>query len=116
MAYVFSTLTAPVAFTAWQDGTQLKSVTIAGGAGVSTKHFITPRGVSTQVSDEDLDHLEKDSSFAELVKNGFLTVEKKDANADKVASDMNSRDKSAPATPESLIAEGKAEGKTGKAK
>lgn len=111
MKYVFSTLTAANHYTVWEDGgADLKilqrEIRIEGGAGLANKHFMTPRGVMTKVSDEDYELLQKDPCFAVHVKNGFITVADAPEDPEKVAADLGSRDGGAPDTPESLELEG----------
>jgi len=74
-------------------------VFIKGGAGVAGENFVTPMGVPTEVTDEELGHLEKNQDFQLHKKNGFITVQTKKFEAEKVAADMNRADKSAPLTP-----------------
>lgn len=105
MPHVYSTLSSGMVFAdyAQTSGNDLptisKRVEIHGKANVITKHLITPKGIGTEVSPEDLDWLEKNESFKELVENGFLTVSNHQASADKVAADMTPRDASSPLTP-----------------
>jgi hypothetical protein len=77
-----------------------KKVLIKGGANIGGKSLVTPRGVVTEVTQEDLDFLLKNDAFNRHVKNGFLTVveQKKQPEAEKVAKDMQPADASAPLT------------------
>jgi hypothetical protein len=76
-------------------------VLINGKVGVATKHLITPRGAVTSIDDEDYEVLKDNYSFKEHIKAGHITVEKKQAEMDKVVSNMKKKDNSAPITPES---------------
>lgn len=101
--YVFSTLANDQKYTNWLKGggdlpIQGHSVVIEGGTGVSDKRLITPLGVATEVSDEDMAELEKNPVFLKHKAEGFISVSKKKADAEKVASGMNLGDKSAPLT------------------
>ena len=103
--YIFSTLATDQTYQNWQtsDGgipQPTHKVFVKGGAGVATDtgRLFTPYGVSTEVSDQDLAELEKNSVFNLHKTNGFITVRAKQADAEKVASDMNRKDKSAPLT------------------
>jgi hypothetical protein len=102
-AYVYSTLTCDNEYASWiKNGDQQsieRKVLIKGGHGVMNKHFITPLGVVTDVSDEDLEFLEGIDAFQQHKKNGFITVEKKKIDAEKAAANMKRRDQSAPITP-----------------
>ncbi|EAO0065952.1 hypothetical protein GPN87_003083 [Salmonella enterica] len=107
--YIYSTLTGSQAYQVYrQGGADLplvdKTILVAGGANVANKHFITPRGVVTSVTDEELELLEKNPVFALHKANGFITVEAKEVSVEKVVSDMEARDESAPLTEADFIA------------
>lgn len=74
-------------------------VLIKGGAGVANDRFITPMGVHTEISEEQLAELEKNPVFIKHKKNGFVTVQQRRADPEKVATDMNAKDLSRPFTP-----------------
>lgn len=114
MPLIFSTMTGSVTYTDWKlspGGLSIagREVTIKGGANVADRRtIITPRGIGTQVSDEDYEFLKSDPTFIMHEKNGFITV---DAvadirDADLAAASMEGRDDSAPDTPNDYIAEG----------
>lgn len=99
--YVFSTMTAGVTYVRYgQGGGDLPvseaSVTIAGGSNLPNKHMLTSIGVMTEVSDEDWTWLQEDPTFKLHKKNGYITIRDKPAAAEKVATDMQTRDQSAP--------------------
>lgn len=105
--YIYSTLATDMKYTeyhtpiAGETVANVKhSVFVHGRANVSDKHFVTPRGVMTKVSDEDFAMLEKNSLFKLHMQNGYITFEKKAADIDKVVVNMKARDVSAPITPE----------------
>lgn len=106
MHTVFSTMSASVRYIQWLKGPDLPTkgmeVTIKGGANViDAVHINTPRGVATQVTDEELAFLMTDPTFLSDMKNGFLEVVKGKSNAvDKAVKDMQPADKSAPITPD----------------
>jgi len=114
MPLIFSTMTGSVTYTDWKlspGGLSIagREVTIKGGANVADRRtIITPRGVGTSVTDEDLEFLKTDPTFLMHEKNGFITV---DAvadirDADLAAADMEGRDDSAPDTVNDFLAEG----------
>jgi len=110
MFYVFSTLSTDVDYTVYGESvndlpTIEKRITIKGGANVATKHLITPKGVMTAVEDAEFDILSAHPVFQMHKKNGFITVEKKAADPEKVASNMTARDESAPLTEGDFIEE-----------
>jgi hypothetical protein len=106
MAYVYSTLTNDQIYTLWRPAKEegkpnvaIKKVQIKGGHGRMGKNLVTPLGVVTEVTDEELDALQKCTAFADHVKAGFIRVEKKKSEPEKVASTMEGKDASAQKTP-----------------
>ena len=71
-------------------------VFIAGGANLMNKHFVTPRGVATKVTAEQLAELRGNDMFKLHMANGFITVSESKQDAEVVAADMTGRDQSAP--------------------
>lgn len=111
MPYVYSTATSSIRYseykTAKDVNTIVRSVTIAGGANVANKHLITPLGVATRVTDDELEFLMKDLSFKKHLERGFMKIEKTKKDPEVVvAKGMELRDASAPETPETLAAKG----------
>lgn len=106
--YVYSTLTADNIYGTYTQGAadlpkRDKQVLIRGGANVAgRKHLITPRGVATRISDEQLAVCREDVTFLHHEKNGFLKVEAIQADADHVAADMEGRDLAAPLVPQDI--------------
>lgn len=77
----------------------LRIVTINGGANISAGiGLVTPKGVTTRISEADYSWLKEDESFKRHVKNGFMKVLEGDAepNANGVAGSMKKFDGSAP--------------------
>lgn len=112
MAFVYSTATAPIKYTGFKDtSNDLKEITyeitIKGGHGLVDKNFITPQGVMTIVTAEEAEILLKDDHFKMHVERGFMRLEKTKADTEKVSSDMEQRDKSAPLVPQDFV-DGKA--------
>lgn len=104
MPYVFSTLSSPVAYTLYNESergahTVKSKIIIKGGAGVANKNLITPLGVATEVTEEELEVLKTHPVFKLHLENGYVKIKEKQADAEVVAADMNSRDESAPLTP-----------------
>ena len=107
MAYVYSTLSCDQGYAIYDkgaDGTPIlnRVIHVKGQANITNKVLVTPRGVATEVSDADLETLNKDYHFSEHVKNGFITFESKKFDADEVAKDMTKQDRSAPKTKDEL--------------
>lgn len=102
MPYVYSTLTADQNYTLYpadadprQIPKALQTVFIAGGANVVDNHsMVTPRGVVTEVSDEQMKVLEKIPAFDKHRKAGFISIDKIMNAPDEVAKDMTPQDES----------------------
>jgi hypothetical protein len=107
--YVYSTLSASNRYTKYARGgndipREERSVLIKGGANVADKHLITPRGVVTEISAEDYEFLKDNVQFRKHVENGYITVEEREASIEKVVTNMEPRDESAPLVPEDYTA------------
>lgn len=104
--YIYSTLSASVRYCATEEGgadlpIQVEGIVIKGGTGVADKHLFTPTGaVPTLITGEQLEKLRTDRVFNEHVTNGYVRVSEHKADGEAIASDMESRDRSAPLTPE----------------
>ena len=104
MAYIASTLAAPVTYTGWSLPSNASSlpvqewaITIAGGAGVANKRIVTPRGVITEVSDDELKLLQTSEVFKLHLDGGYLSIlTSRPYDPDDAAADMVARDNSAP--------------------
>jgi hypothetical protein len=97
--FVFSTLASDVTYQSYvKGGADLavadKGVLIKGGAGVMNDRIITPAGVRTEVSAEELVVLQQDAVFQLHQRNGYITVEESAHDPDRVASDMRADDRS----------------------
>lgn len=104
MPYVFSTLSTDQDYTLWAKGgsdlpVSMGHVLIKGGANVARKDLVTPYGVVTEVTEEQLKLLMSDDVFNRHKQRGFIRVEEVSADPEKVAADMEGRDKSAPIVP-----------------
>ncbi len=73
-------------------------ININGGANVIERNLETPKGVVTEVTNEQLEALAKSSVFNRWVDRGFVTVEKEYDDADHVATNMVEKDASAQIT------------------
>lgn len=106
MNYVYSTISTSVNYPIYAQSHSkdlsviVKDIVIKGGAGVADRHCLTPKGFVTEVSDEDLEHLEKNATFLKHKQAGFIYVEKKSISITKAVSNMNPRDNSSPKVPE----------------
>lgn len=107
--YVFSTLASDVAYTNHAQGggdlpIDLPPVVIKGGAGIANERIVTPRGVATEVTEEQVEYLRANQVFQLHEKNGFVMVSETNGDPDKVAADMTGRDISAPVVPQDNLA------------
>lgn len=81
--WVFSTLSNDNAYTEYTKGGSdlpiaTRSVLIKGGTGVTDARLVTPQGVATEVSGDELALLEANTLFQLHKKNGFIKVEEGD--------------------------------------
>lgn len=108
MPYVFSTLTNSQEYTLYRPGPEGAFpivdavVHINGGANLADKHFITPRGAVTEITKEQEAILMKIKPFLDHMEAGFITIEDKKGDIEAVSSNLESRDNSAPLTPQDV--------------
>lgn len=99
--YIYSTLSSDndiVIYGKNGDNKPIKTakVTIFGKANIANKKtLITPKGVLTILEDKEYDLIKDDFSFKKWIEKGYVTVETKASDADNVAKNMTSKDKSA---------------------
>jgi hypothetical protein len=103
--FVYSTLTNALQISEYVTNgggvpTKKRSVMINGGSNIATKHLITPQGVVTDLSDSDYEFVKDTQIFKRMLSRGFIKVDSKKVDVEKVAADMESRDESAPFTPQ----------------
>ena len=101
MPYIYSTATNDGYYCNYDNGggdlpVLKKKVLVKGGATRGGKGLITPLGVRTEVSEEDLAFLEANPAFQRHKSAGFITVFKSAKDPDKIAKDMTSHDGSSP--------------------
>lgn len=97
--YIYSTLSNDQNYSIGDDD---NTVLIAGKANVSNKNFLTPRGMSTTISEGTFEQLQRNIIFQAHSKNGFVTASVKKMDVDEVAADMEQKDNSAQGTVESM--------------
>jgi len=103
--YVFSTLSNDQLYTQWiaqpepQPPVKGEQVLVKGGYGIANDRLITSRGTVTEIDESQLAVLRQVPQFAHHEKAGFVVVQAKHAEPEKVASNMNRNDKSQPLTP-----------------
>lgn len=99
--YVYSTASCDNQYAHYEEtGGQLPAlkfvVKVAGKANITDKHFVTPKGVVTELQDWEAEFLERDPTFQQQVEAGFMKLEKRKKDPEKVAEEMTKRDRSAP--------------------
>jgi len=94
--YVYSTMSSDNDYINYENGIAKSKITIAGKANVANKvTLITKAGVLTSLNENEYGLLKENSHFKKHLANGFLTVESKQFEEEKVAKDMMKKDKSA---------------------
>jgi hypothetical protein len=121
--YIYSTLTTDVTYALYGESPAngapaivKASVFIAGKANVINKNLITPMGVMTKVSDEELSLLKENHTFKRHVDSGFIKIETRKVDPEVVAPDMqiSTVDEGAQVTPEYIETFKAKEGKKSK--
>lgn len=115
MPYILSSLSNDVKYCFWSKvGPNVvvvkKEILIKGGANVADKKtLVTPNGVSTEVSDDDLAMLSKNPSFKRHLERGFLRIVETENKykAKEEAEKMDKKDKSAQTTKETYKKRGR---------
>ena len=105
MAYVTSRMAGGVDYAFYKKGANginlvTETITINGGADVIDKRtLITPDGVVTSVTDEQLKKLKTHPLFNIHLQNGGLTIKDTEKSANKAGEELE-KDKSSQITPE----------------
>lgn len=103
--HVYTTSSTDLAYRKYSDPVKgslprvLREITIRGGANVADKHFITPCGVGTEVTDDDVEFLRADPNFQRHEKAGFVMIVGRKLDPEVPVADMEQRDRSAPKRP-----------------
>ena len=105
MPHIYSTLSADVSYTKYDLSSKdlpraERAVLIKGGTGISNKNLVTPLGVHTQVTNDELEFLKSDEVFLMHMQNGYIKIGKAKVEPEIVAADMVTRDNSAPVVPQ----------------
>jgi hypothetical protein len=111
--YVYSTLSNSVIYTPGEKDSPLHAnpvlarILIRGGANVakrtSTGGLYTPKGVVTEVTDDQMDALKDNVHFKNHVEKGFISSEKKKIKIEKGVADLEPGDKSKPIVPKQML-------------
>ena len=111
MPYIYSTTTCDGTYVEYKpdvDKTKgvhevVRKVTIKGGHGVATRHLTTPKGVVTQVSEDELEFLLKNQSFQKHLKDGFVSYDNTKVDPAEKAANMAEGDGAAPLVPADFV-------------
>jgi hypothetical protein len=108
--YIYSTLTNDYSYTNWTRPTDpnkypeiIAQVLVKGGANRATDKLITPLGVRTEVTDQQLEQLEVNTTFKRHKDQGLIVVMTDKEDPDDIAKMMTAKDPSAPITPNDPI-------------
>ena len=113
MMYVLSKLTGAQDYSFYAKDTAVGvnqvicTIHINGGTNLADKHFITPDGVVTEITEEQAERLRTHPIFALHEKNGFVKIVSSEKSAEKAKKDTQEEDKSAPMTPKKYHREGR---------
>lgn len=117
MPYILSKLANKQIYTLYAKGTSanlnipVKKVEIKGGADVTDKNLVTPDGVVTKVTADELEILKSNKDFQKHVEKGFVKYFDTQPNVDKNVDKME-KDKSRQLTPDDYVKKGKKKPKT----
>lgn len=124
MPHIASTMTSDVKYTRWisnPGGINTKRpvtvgkdhVLVKGGHGVAQRQdnggLVTPNGVITAVTDEELEFLMKDETFQTHLKHGAVKVLKQNTTPEKAVKDMEQENKAGPLTEKDFKKGGRAQ-------
>ena len=115
MPYVYSTLSADQAYCLYPTEVDpkgliepMETIFIAGKANVmDPKTFLTPKGMCTSIGEEELAVLEQVPAFKRHQEAGYILVERKKGEVDKVVKNMTAKDAGAQLTDDDFEAEKK---------
>ncbi len=103
--YIYSTLTCDNAYTLYEPSVNdikrpSRVITVKGGSNVADKRLVTPNGVITPVSEADYEILKNNREFQNHVDRGYVKINRLKTDPEKIARDLEEKDKSAPITPD----------------
>ena len=87
-----------------------KHVLIEGGHGVANKNIITPYGVMTEVTEEQMEILNNVPQFKSHKEAGYISVRDKQDDVEKVADNLDKDSKDMPKSKKDLNKDVKEEG------
>ena len=116
MPYILSKLANTQIYTKYAKGANnlnlvVAKVEIKGGADVTDKHLVTPEGVITEVTSDELEILKENPDFQKHLERGHVKYFGIKPNIEKNAQKME-KDNSKPLTPSDYEKQGKKAPKT----
>lgn len=116
MYYIYSTATSDTKYVVYKDNKNAKEmaridtyrdgkpmeVVIKGGANLQNKFGVTPKGVMTEVTNEEYGLLLDNDKFKKHLESGFVIAHEKEVKVEKAIENMQKQDKSRPLTKEGL--------------
>lgn len=112
MPFIVSKASQDICFCVWDRPKNgiLKAgrkILIKGGTGVLDKKTLeTPNGVVTEISKEELEFLQNNSSFKRMCERGFMMIESSKTTAKTKAKKKDKRDRGAQLTKEDFESRG----------
>ena len=111
MPYILSKLANTQNYIKYAKGTNnlnipAQTVVIKGGADVTDKNLVTPEGVITKITADELEILKSNKDFQRHLEQGHVKYFGTAPNIEKHADKME-KDKSAPLTPDDYTKKGK---------
>ena len=116
--YVLSKLTGAQEYNFYAENTAegvnqvTCSIHINGGANLADKHFITPDGVITEITEEQAARLKTHPVFKQHEANGYIKIVNTQKEAEEAKKDTEEGDNSSPLTPKKYAKEGRKAPKT----
>lgn len=111
MPYILSKLANSQIYTQYAKGTNnlnipTSRIEIKGGADVTDKNFVTPEGVITKITAQELDILKANRDFQSHLEKGHVKYFGTNPNIEKEAPKLE-KDNSKPLTPDDYTKQGK---------
>ena len=118
MPYILSKLANTQIYTQYVKGVNninipAKQITVKGGADITDKNLVTPSGVLTQVTKDELEILKSNKEFQRHVERGYIEYYATAPDVEKKSEKLE-KDKSRQLTPDDYVKKGKKKPETEK--